>query len=225
MRKNDGAKNPRYIRRGPDGEKRCSKCGDWKKLDEFPVDRSRYDKHGYVCFPCRNKPATSRPNLRDRRLMHKKGYAWCRECRSWLEINSVRTGLCRAHANEDARKRYASNDGYRFRRIQHARSRKRSIEPIPFEGAKSILEEFDGLCAYCGNPADSWDHVVPISEGGRTEPSNVVPACISCNSKKRNMNVWEFLRKYDLRPPEEFFNRISLAYVWYSVGPNAMDDI
>ena len=43
-------------------------------------------------------------------------------------------------------------------------------------------------CAYCGNShkdADlTIDHIVPTSRGGRTEWTNCVLACYSCNQKK-----------------------------------------
>lgn len=39
-------------------------------------------------------------------------------------------------------------------------------------------------CRYCGRPATSIDHVVPVSKGGKDEPDNLVPACRSCNSSK-----------------------------------------
>jgi len=47
-----------------------------------------------------------------------------------------------------------------------------------------IREFFGGRCAYCLQPANSIDHVVPIARGGRHDPSNVVPACMKCNQQK-----------------------------------------
>lgn len=41
-------------------------------------------------------------------------------------------------------------------------------------------------CAYCVRPARTLDHFIPVSRGGRTEPGNLVPACKSCNSKKKD---------------------------------------
>jgi len=35
------------------------------------------------------------------------------------------------------------------------------------------------------------DHVIPLSKGGKHLPSNVVPACASCNSSKGNNLNWE----------------------------------
>lgn len=39
-------------------------------------------------------------------------------------------------------------------------------------------------CAYCGERGDTKDHVVPKSRGGSDDPSNLVWACRSCNSRK-----------------------------------------
>ncbi|MCX7822758.1 MAG: HNH endonuclease [Syntrophobacterales bacterium] len=46
-----------------------------------------------------------------------------------------------------------------------------------------------GQCYYCGTIVEpgelTMDHVVPIIRGGRSTKSNIVPACKSCNSKKK----------------------------------------
>ena len=47
-------------------------------------------------------------------------------------------------------------------------------------------------CFYCGHPADALDHVVPRSRGGTNHPSNLVPACHSCNSGKRARTIGEY---------------------------------
>ena len=49
---------------------------------------------------------------------------------------------------------------------------------------RGVLKAYGGRCAYCGLAATSQDHVVPISQGGSHDISNVVPACTSCNSRK-----------------------------------------
>lgn len=49
-----------------------------------------------------------------------------------------------------------------------------------------IQERFDHRCAYCGRRVKlTMDHVTPISKGGSHTVQNVVPACISCNCRKR----------------------------------------
>lgn len=46
-----------------------------------------------------------------------------------------------------------------------------------------------GVCYYCGTDIQpeelTMDHVVPIIRGGRSTRGNVVPACKTCNNKKK----------------------------------------
>lgn len=46
-----------------------------------------------------------------------------------------------------------------------------------------------------GRTSTTWDHIVPIIAGGLTVPGNIVPACGSCNSSKRDSEVVEWARK------------------------------
>ncbi|WP_085368572.1 HNH endonuclease [Leifsonia sp. NCR5] len=39
-------------------------------------------------------------------------------------------------------------------------------------------------CVYCGRAATTVDHFYPYSQGGRSNPANLVPACDRCNSNK-----------------------------------------
>lgn len=50
----------------------------------------------------------------------------------------------------------------------------------------------DGFkCVYCGaTSALTIDHVVPVSCGGRNDPSNLVTACRPCNSSKGARAGW-----------------------------------
>lgn len=70
------------------------------------------------------------------------------------------------------------------------------VDPATCEfrfGMEELREEvfqLDGFqCVYCGSrerAALSLDHVVPVSQGGTTVLANLVTACASCNSKKRD---------------------------------------
>jgi 5-methylcytosine-specific restriction endonuclease McrA len=52
-----------------------------------------------------------------------------------------------------------------------------------------------GVCHYCQQKVLSsdltMDHVVPLIRGGRSVKNNVVPACKSCNNKKKSLFAWE----------------------------------
>ena len=48
-----------------------------------------------------------------------------------------------------------------------------------------VLNRDGHRCHWCGGPATSGDHVVPLAHGGsRLDPGNVVAACVSCNSSR-----------------------------------------
>jgi 5-methylcytosine-specific restriction enzyme A len=49
-----------------------------------------------------------------------------------------------------------------------------------------VLERDLYLCHYCGRPANTVDHQVPKARGGGDEESNLVAACLSCNSRKQD---------------------------------------
>jgi 5-methylcytosine-specific restriction endonuclease McrA len=56
---------------------------------------------------------------------------------------------------------------------------------------RAVLKRDNHRCAYCGGPADTIDHVVPLSRGGaRTSWLNTVACCggsaRSCNARKGN---------------------------------------
>jgi 5-methylcytosine-specific restriction endonuclease McrA len=51
---------------------------------------------------------------------------------------------------------------------------------------RAIFARDDHRCQYCGDHADSIDHVMPRSRGGEHSWENVAAACRSCNLDKRD---------------------------------------
>lgn len=49
-----------------------------------------------------------------------------------------------------------------------------------------------GDCYYCEERALTIDHYIPIGRGGTSDPRNLVPACLGCNSMKGNLLAEEF---------------------------------
>ena len=45
-----------------------------------------------------------------------------------------------------------------------------------------ILKMHDYCCVYCGDEANSVDHVIPLAKGGTDHPLNLVACCSRCNS-------------------------------------------
>ncbi len=47
-----------------------------------------------------------------------------------------------------------------------------------------VLEAGGYQCAYCGAPASTVDHVLPLARGGTSDVDNLVPCCSRCNSSR-----------------------------------------
>lgn len=65
-------------------------------------------------------------------------------------------------------------------------------EYLTAEKLQARIDFYAGNCRYCGERADTLDHRVPITRGGSHLPANLVPACRSCNSRKRTRAEPEF---------------------------------
>ena len=66
---------------------------------------------------------------------------------------------------------------------------KHSAKGPEWEKFKRLVFRVHGrVCVYCGNYADTVDHLDPVSLGGDVIPSidRAVPACRSCNSIRGN---------------------------------------
>lgn len=87
------------------------------------------------------------------------------------------------------------------REIIRAKVARYRISRKNVEGSHTLEEwaqkckEYNYKCAYCGKIPKiiSRDHVIPISKGGTDYISNLIPACRSCNSKKRNRTYQEYM--------------------------------
>lgn len=83
---------------------------------------------------------------------------------------------------------------------------------------RGVFARDRGTCQYCGDPADSIDHVVPRAKGGSHTWENVVAACRPCNVRKRDRLLHE--TSMSLRctpmPPD--------GYSWIAVSVGAVPD-
>lgn len=201
-----------YAERIAAGLKWCTACKRWRARGDFGRDRSRSDGLAATCGPCRTPPNSQAPNRAERRERRAQGSAWCARCRDWRPLAEIHAGLCRRHRAEYQRERYRSDPHYQLRRKSKTYLRRRGVEAVPPIGQEVLLEEFAGRCAYCGSPAETWDHIVPVSQGGRTTPGNVVPACRSCNSSKKDQDVIEWLGRRGLDPHPQLYERMTLAW-------------
>ena len=73
------------------------------------------------------------------------------------------------------------------KRIAQAKWRDKKKEAI-----LGNVSEYD-ICSYCGEKADTVDHIIPRAKGGKDILSNLTPACKRCNCTKNSWDLLVFL--------------------------------
>ncbi|HUE86967.1 MAG TPA: HNH endonuclease [Vicinamibacterales bacterium] len=73
-----------------------------------------------------------------------------------------------------------------IRLLRYVRIKKR-FDYVPFSRA-NIYARDGNTCQYCAHQYPTqeltFDHVVPVSQGGRKDWENIVTCCVSCNRRK-----------------------------------------
>jgi 5-methylcytosine-specific restriction endonuclease McrA len=73
-----------------------------------------------------------------------------------------------------------------IRLLRYVRIKKR-FDYVPFSRA-NIYARDEFTCQYCADKFSTqdltFDHVVPVSQGGRKDWENIVTCCVSCNRRK-----------------------------------------
>jgi hypothetical protein len=110
------------------------------------------------------------------------------------------------HKEEQAQKRQA-NPAVRAKRYQNfrrwalanpdkhaeqhsrrrARNRGANIRDLTAQQWQTIKSLYDNRCVYCGRGPKrlTRDHIIALANGGDHTAANIVPACGSCNARKR----------------------------------------
>ncbi len=81
---------------------------------------------------------------------------------------------------------------------------------IPYRGVvltrHNVFRRDNYTCQYCGTKANlTLDHVVPRSQGGKSNWGNLVTACKPCNTKKGDLSVQRSGMKLTKKPAKPSF--------------------
>jgi 5-methylcytosine-specific restriction endonuclease McrA len=164
-------------------EKPCSRCGETKPLEQF--SRQKLGKYGHRadCKACQRVYNTTwkHANQERTRATTRSHYEANREARlaynrAWNVANRDRTRAALRRYRAAHPKRLAMAKALRRKLGANRQSAELALQRVALYG---------GRCYYCRAVADTIDHRIPISRGGTNLPANLVPACRSCNSRKR----------------------------------------
>ncbi|MGH7182639.1 MAG: HNH endonuclease [Nitrospiraceae bacterium] len=67
-----------------------------------------------------------------------------------------------------------------------------------------MIQLFENKCAYCHEIMEvpTQDHVIPLSKGGTHTYDNIMQACMSCNQRKKDRSLDDFLADPNRKMPK-----------------------
>lgn len=100
----------------------------------------------------------------------------------------------REEHNRKRRERHARQPEVR-NRVERVRDHnKRAHGSLTKDVWGEVCRRYADTCIYCGSKENiTIEHLLPVSRGGTNDASNLAPACLGCNSSKRNKTYEEFL--------------------------------
>ncbi len=151
--------------------KRCSGCGEEKRLSEFYKDRCKKDGHRGQCKVCKN--------------------AYCAKYRAENK---------EYYAQRFAEWRRANPEKVKAKRHRRRARKANAKGTFTADDWKQRLAYHDYRCIYCGVEKHetkekylTMEHLIPLSRGGTNWPSNLAPSCKSCNCSKGTRTHFEFI--------------------------------
>ncbi|MGI0083110.1 MAG: HNH endonuclease [Nitrosopumilaceae archaeon] len=111
----------------------------------------------------------------------------------------------------------AGFDGnYRFIMSRFTKLKNNQMKISDFSEDEDEEMMMERECVYCGAKENlSIDHIIPISKGGPNVASNKVLSCKSCNSSKRDKDIfeWYYIVKKEQEIPKHVWSKY-LKLVW-----------
>lgn len=160
--------------------KYCPRCNTTKPLDQWSKNHARKDGLQTMCKACdkikSKKWSQANPDSAKRRL---KRY------RSKDDYKEKRRAYYRRRVEANTYITYPK-DKLKHAANQMRRRAKLANNGIFFITTKELRRLTQQPCFYCGGEAATLDHVIPIAKGGRHSIGNLVAACKSCNSSKKD---------------------------------------
>lgn len=207
LRLNPTFAHRRMIELAESGLKRCSKCGEIKPLDDFFAQKTARHGRKSHCKLCSHQAGDDW-----RRANREHANAWATAYyRRHAERKRARTKVL-YDANPEVPRARSMRHYYSHHEECKARCRKwmrdnplqarenthrrrallARLTVVPLTPAMIRLKfaYWGNRCWICGGPAQTIDHVKPISKGGPHVLANIRPACRFCNTSKHNK--WPF---------------------------------
>lgn len=181
----------RRARQARNDKKRKEKHYQWQK----DYNRENHEKRRAVVLKSRIKNAEKikekrkahwEKNIEIERARLRESYAKHRDKR--IAYGVVYRAEHPRQVKEYSRAYSKAHPEYvRDNNLRRRARRKAVLNDLTVAQWEEIQQAYSHRCAYCGNKPKrlTQDHIIPLSKGGQHTVSNIVPACASCNSKKK----------------------------------------
>lgn len=177
-------------------EKKCTKCGEIKKKEQFSLEPSKENPHRRrnQCRECRNNARKKRN--KETGYYKKKYAAMSEEERKEYIAKKSKQNQYRFKTNPEAlakKRAYDKSDKGIYIRYKHDCNRRNRLK----RGIKMLLsfEQFQQLindkCYYCGKI--NCRGVDRINSEDSYTAENTIPCCKICNQMKNSMTEAEFI--------------------------------
>lgn len=217
--------NPRKTRIAEDyltgdGRMICSHCHVAKDLDQYRNGKPGWCRECRAELERKRRLEKGiQPKAYSRIEGDKKLCMHCKEMKPLSDFNPAKRGLggVAAYCKPCAKDRYYDKEVARettakYREVNRERHlalhrvrmhERRTKKKVTSDG--TVTDAFlktlyaQSKCHYCGNETEkdqrTADHRIPLGKGGPHSASNLVMACWTCNSSKRDLSEEEFLER------------------------------
>ncbi len=138
-----------------------------------------------ICLTCHR--------LSGRRRYHKNPKLMVEKATAYAKANRPRINeRMRKHRKTDIFRLRARASSMRKRALQYGNT----ASTDAYRDDESLLHLnllMHDPCSYCGMPMEAIDHIVPLTKDGTEDWTNLTATCKSCNSRKNNKSLFEFL--------------------------------
>ena len=188
----------------------CNKCKKELSINLFCINNATEDGLQLMCKSCNkqyrqdNRERISRSSKAYRKVHKERIVEYAKKyyksnkgkvleaCKKYHDTHKGKIAkVCKLYreTHKEQRKQWnIDNPGKRRQYIHRCRAVKLSIlcTFTPEEWVE-VKKRFNNTCAYCGKDKPlEQDHVYPTSKEGEYTSGNIIPACKSCNSSKKN---------------------------------------
>ena len=183
------------------------KCQIEKTISEFSKDSSKKSGVRSQCKKCCGEISKTwkqknpqRNALHSKRWRSKNGIRHREYSKNWYRTNRnmALEREKRRYRSDSTRiknrvKTWRSNNKVRIGQYEHRRRAAKMNNGVFVILQKELTRLKMSNCAQCGSKQNvTFDHIIPISRGGRHSVGNLQPLCLSCNASKQDKLMIEW---------------------------------